>query len=369
MSVKLLNENLTNHVVGQVLKIIFCLICAYSASASAELQPIPTPVPTPTISPFPQAAFNESEFNFGTVLQGTPVVHSFTIINSGNAPLTIISVRPACGCTSATAANTQILPGAIGEVKVTFDTTGFDGAKEKTVSVTTNDPAQSNVVLTIKGYVEGTLVFNPNRLEFNDVIAGAGSELKPVKISIKNLSDLKITGFRASSQNLILQNGKMNDRFGSFDVGISPDAPTGRLVERVSVDTVRDNGEKNTFILPISALVGSTVLVQPRVVSFGVISPTESSVSNTDSTRFTRNIKIASTTPSETLFIKSVTASDPSITTELKTISAGQAYILTVRIDPKQVKKDLRGKVIVATSSKSNPSIDIDVFAILSGEE
>ncbi len=42
----------------------------------------------------PKAVFPTTSFSFGDIKQGSPLVHTFSVINRGDAPLKIERVRP-----------------------------------------------------------------------------------------------------------------------------------------------------------------------------------------------------------------------------------------------------------------------------------
>jgi hypothetical protein len=307
----------------------------------------------------PTARYEESEFNFGTVLQGVAVRHSFIIENTGDVPLIIQSVRASCGCTSATAANTQVLPKQKGEVVAIFDTTGFDGYKEKSIRVFTNDPEQSETVLTLKGYVEGTVVINPKRIQFGEVSHQALSahSTRSVSVSVKTLSDLKITGFRASSDLIFIANGKSNGKSLSFDVGISPNTPTGSLNERIFIEMTSDNGEKNSFVIPVIAVIKSTISIEPKVLSFGLI--------ENNSMPLEKHILLSSR-GSVPFSIKNISVSDSSILSyQIEQSTLDSDYLLSVRLDPRQVKKEVREKLIIKTSMAAQEDIQVDIYAAI----
>ena len=305
----------------------------------------------------PAAVYLEKEFNFATVLASTPVVHVFEVSNTGTAPLVIQSVRPACGCTSAVPPNTEIAPGQKGQIEVTFDTTGFDGQKEKTIRVYTNDPDESEQTLTLRGYVEGGLILNPTRIQFGEIITGEQTARKSVAISTKKLSDLKIKSFRSSSKSLLIENGKMNDTYASFDVVVSPDASVGNLVERIYIETTKDDDDtkKQVFVLPVLASVKGTVSIEPKVVSFGLLDPAAQEI--------TKSVKLTGKT-ADGLDITNITTSDTRVRFDLKTVVPHSSYILNVSISPTQITEDLRAKLILTTNSSESSSIEINVYAV-----
>lgn len=102
----------------------------------------------------PQADIAEKTYNFGTI-QNThdPISHTFTITNTGDAPLVIISASASCGCTRPKYTPEPIPPGAKGEIKVTFIPKGQLGPINKEIKVRTNAKNAKRIILTITGKV------------------------------------------------------------------------------------------------------------------------------------------------------------------------------------------------------------------------
>ncbi|MCC8171924.1 MAG: DUF1573 domain-containing protein [Parabacteroides sp.] len=91
--------------------------------------------------------------DFGTIAEnGGKVSHTFTIKNTGDAPLVITRVIASCGCTTPEWTKTPIEPGQTGEVKVTYNPARRPGPFAKTISVYSNGK-DGNYILTIKGTV------------------------------------------------------------------------------------------------------------------------------------------------------------------------------------------------------------------------
>lgn len=93
-------------------------------------------------------------YNFGTVLEGYAVTHTFVIENAGDEPLVISGVRATCGCTTTALPTDTIAPGDSVELEATFHTSGFGGrTATKTVNVYSNDPEMPIIVLQLTGQV------------------------------------------------------------------------------------------------------------------------------------------------------------------------------------------------------------------------
>ena len=132
------------------------------------------------ISPFPK-------FEFGTVLEGQVVTHSFEIENQGTADLRIKKVRASCGCTVAEPEQDTLKPGAKTKINVQFDTHGRLGPQYKRVYVFTNDPKTPEYELSFsavvvdkleppKGAKVAKLVLDKKQVDFGSVDEGKVEE-------------------------------------------------------------------------------------------------------------------------------------------------------------------------------------------------
>lgn len=150
--------------------IIFLLICA-AATISCKQTPdsskvtaadVRNPVSANGIDPnveLPQCevlAHEEGKdgkiYDFGVIIEGENVVHTFEVKNTGKANLIISSAVASCGCTVPTFSKEPIPQGETGKVQVAFSSSGRSGKQVKTVTLTTN-AQPSAVVLTIMANV------------------------------------------------------------------------------------------------------------------------------------------------------------------------------------------------------------------------
>ena len=103
-------------------------------------------------SKLPVIKFTEENFDFGKIIQGEKVSHTFTFKNEGHSNLIVASAKASCGCTVAQPPKEPIAPGAIGKIDVVFDSNGKSGHVTKSISVVTNcEP--STMILVIGGDV------------------------------------------------------------------------------------------------------------------------------------------------------------------------------------------------------------------------
>lgn len=97
-------------------------------------------------------SFDKKEYDFGTVNEGDIVETSYLVTNSGKTDLVITNAQASCGCTVPVWPKNPIKPGATGEVKVKFNTSGKPNRQQKTITLTTNTES-GREVLKLKGSV------------------------------------------------------------------------------------------------------------------------------------------------------------------------------------------------------------------------
>jgi hypothetical protein len=105
----------------------------------------------------------KSVFDFGSIPQGRPVFHVFTLENPSLKPVLIDNIQASCGCTTPEWTREPVSPGGKSEVKVGFNAAA-EGPFEKTIQVFYAGGQQ--IVFTIKGSVWKTpdQPAPPNRL-------------------------------------------------------------------------------------------------------------------------------------------------------------------------------------------------------------
>src|SRR6476659_349254 len=114
-------------------------------------------------------------------------VAHFKYQNVGNTPIHFKSVHASCGCTTAQTQNEQVAPGQKGEITATFNIGGRTGTQVKTVTVQTDDPEPSTVVLTLKAVITPLLELQPTLVYWQN-----GEEPKPKSITAKANKDAAV---------------------------------------------------------------------------------------------------------------------------------------------------------------------------------
>jgi len=101
----------------------------------------------------PKAVVDNSEVNFGSMKQSEKFEHAFVLSNEGESPLLIRKIKASCGCTAVQPEKKRIEPGESVKIESIFNAAGKRGNQNKTITIITNDPDRSNLILRIKGEV------------------------------------------------------------------------------------------------------------------------------------------------------------------------------------------------------------------------
>ena len=120
-------------------------------AAPAKLEPVAAATPaaataTKPEGPYAIVAFAKTEHDFGTITEGQTVEYTYSLKNTGTAPLVIQEAKPSCGCTVPDWTKTPIPPGGSGFVKAKFDSNGKPGVQNKTITVMSNSYPKTSIL-------------------------------------------------------------------------------------------------------------------------------------------------------------------------------------------------------------------------------
>jgi hypothetical protein len=115
----------------------------------------------------PSLNLKEKTFDFGPLIQGDVVTHTFTVLNSGNAPLSISKITPSCGCTIGKLSKDYFKPGENGGLEVTFNSDRFVGPQRKSITISGNDPENPSLQVYFTADVQAAYEMQPGHIAFN----------------------------------------------------------------------------------------------------------------------------------------------------------------------------------------------------------
>ncbi|MEI7843962.1 MAG: DUF1573 domain-containing protein [Gallionellaceae bacterium] len=101
-----------------------------TAPPAANIAPLP-----PTVAAQGHLVFEKSFFDFGAVVEGEIIKHTFKFKNDGAGKVKIVKTETSCGCTTASAAIREYAAGEVSEFEVVIDTKDKKGIVVKTVTL------------------------------------------------------------------------------------------------------------------------------------------------------------------------------------------------------------------------------------------
>jgi hypothetical protein len=311
----------------------------------------------------PRLSLTEPIKDFGTVPKGQKLDWSFEVRNTGVTDLEILAAKPACGCTVADF-DKIIKPGQTGKVTAHVDTTNFAGPIAKAVTLETNDASNPNAQLTITAIVKPYVdAFPAGFVRFNllqgDVdkqsvtlysedevpfeIVKIESPQEWVKVDYKKVAGEEIQKVGRAGQNQY----KVNITVGGPDVRIGP------LAEKVHI--VTNSKFQPDYWVSISGVVRPTIRVDPTIVNFGDVAPTDSAATRVVVLR-SNDLK----TP-ERLVVDKAESGVAGVTAAVKPTDKKGEYELTLQIAKDAKPGVLDGSVLVHTNDTVKPIITIPV--------
>lgn len=177
----------------------------------------------------PRIGVDTERFDFGTMLRDASMEHTFTVRNTGLAPLVLKKGQSSCRCTQFEITNTTLQPGESTPVLIQWHANVNEGAFRQTASIETNDPGRPLVTLAIEGKVRLSHRVNPHELVFSNLSA-ADSQTADVHIYAYNQKDVQVKSHKFVDQ---ATGDKYEVRFEPMppaDLKDDPEAKGGVLV-------------------------------------------------------------------------------------------------------------------------------------------
>jgi hypothetical protein len=126
-------------------KTLLLALSLTAAAYSAQAQATPAAAKAGAVAG-PAITFEEVKYDFGSVVQGGTVDHTFKFKNTGNAPLVISNIGVSCGCTTPEWTKEPVMPGKTGTIAAHFNSTGKMGMQNKVLTIESNAAAGSTTV-------------------------------------------------------------------------------------------------------------------------------------------------------------------------------------------------------------------------------
>lgn len=154
-------------------------------------------------------------YDWGNVKpKDSPLKAKIKLTNSGTGTLYIKEVKAGCGCTATKIDKDTLNQGESGIVDVSLNVATVTGLITKTITVYSNDPANSSKIIYLKAQVVREVTLSMPYMAFNDLSIGKVSKQK---ISIKNNSSkvLELDNFEATNGLIISLKKKVEVKPGA----------------------------------------------------------------------------------------------------------------------------------------------------------
>ncbi|MEM8945485.1 MAG: DUF1573 domain-containing protein [Planctomycetota bacterium] len=158
----------------------------------------------PQIVSYPKAELPETVFEFGNIERGTSMSHEFLIRNVGDKPLHVEVASTTCKCTVGDLSDSDIEPGAETKVMLEWVAKTPPGPFRHGAVLSTNDPTQSSINLTVEGQVVDSTAMSPAELIFGTVRAGEGQTASLYLMQFLD-QDIEVTDYELSDPELAEQ--------------------------------------------------------------------------------------------------------------------------------------------------------------------
>lgn len=291
-------------------------------------------------------------FDFGKVLGGNKIKHTFTIKNIGQKPLKILSVTETCACTATILTQNEILPGKTGKVSSVLQVDSGNYLVQENIFVHTDDPVQNTLKLTLKGEAYLPLKTFPERFAI-----GTHNPLqKPLdkKISLHMQEGVKIINVRTDSKHMKATLLYKDRDIPMINLQLMQSLPVGKYNQRLLVD-YSYKGKKATHDVYIYGEIVGDLHVTPNRLFFGLVK---------DKPSFLKTITITSR-KMQPFEITAAASSTKTVKVAVTKEENKTRYQLTTTISPEAKSGEVSGEVVIQTSSEVQPTVRVPFFGII----
>jgi hypothetical protein len=238
------------------------------ATTGKPYQPVTAASPK---GPHPAVHIEEPNYSFGTMEAGGKMSHEFVVHNRGDAPMTLKQGETTCKCTLSEVAGGEIPPGGSTTVKLEWRAESGPGPFRQSAAISTNDPTQPTITLTVDGEVTESVTINPHEVVFSNLQTTESSSAT-VKVYAFHADDLTFTGhtfdstdgpqqFEVSYQPL--EKDQIEDKRAKSGMLITirskPGLPLGPVRQKITFNTNLEHSP--TINVPLSGSVSSDISI------------------------------------------------------------------------------------------------------------
>jgi Protein of unknown function (DUF1573) len=218
--------------------------------------------------------FPQNRHDFGPVPRGAKVKHDFLLVNRLAEPVTILGLRPSCGCTSGRANASVVGPGQTAIIEALMDTRNFVGPKSTIlyVNLMTAGGREAETGLGVNAQILSDVVLNPGSIDFGAVQRGQ-SPNQVLTIDRINLDGWRVHRMISASRVLNAQLVETSRKGGAVSytltVSVKPDAPAGPIRDEIRI--LSNDPETPSIPIIVTAFIRGELSAAPSVLSMGPV--------------------------------------------------------------------------------------------------
>jgi hypothetical protein len=214
--------------------IAFALSIIISLSAHAELK------------------WDKTEIELRPTPADKQAIGHFKYQNPGKTPVHFKSVHASCGCTTAQTQKDEVPPGGTGEITATFNIGDRTGTQVKTVTVETDEAANSKTVLTLKTIIPQQLEITPNFVFWKQ-----GDKPDAKTITVKAAKEFTVKHIKVTSSSPDFQTKVEEKGNGEFQIDVQP-----QETKNVAASTLTIQPEDSQKVFYATARITNAPTVQ-----------------------------------------------------------------------------------------------------------
>lgn len=305
----------------------------------------------------PTIVFDRLVYDFGKTGQVETVTGSFKYTNGGDAVLKIRPPETTCGCTIASLKPDTLASGESGELVFTLALGRARATLEKHITVASNDPANPEVVLSIKAdftplYEVAPMMLSPsvprNERLTNLVVNLTRTDGRPLRIGRLSPSKPWISATMDPPEGPGGSTARLH-------VGVTGEGAPRRFSEFVHVYGVDDTNAPVTMVYVYGQILGDLTL-EPESMYWS-LPDGRTLESDRAEARATRRV-IIRTAKGKTFELRNARSTNPGLKLEVVPREGGTAYelVATLQAAPGQ---SLAGIVSIDTSVTTQPRLEV----------
>ena len=332
---------------------LLALLCITCPSCRPRESPVSPPEPRHgTAAPVPALPFSESEYNFGTIIQGDAVSYTFQLENNKEEATVLTRVADPCGCVQGVFPKEPVPAHGTGDIAVALDASQRLGPQMIALDVHTSGSERTVAQLRLVGFVIPIMRIEPPVVQMLDIPRNKPATCSVTITHVRNEPwSVKSVDVPMPLLSVAVPDGQQNVSSHELVLSFTPDKP-GR--KHGTFLTIHTNLQKHPLVqVPVMCSVAPAIKLYPRDISFGRMMQGETKTKkvlmrSTEGLHFSIESARASTTHVSVSFDKDAVVTDQR---------------LSVTFTPPANAGKLTGMLVVKTSIPEATETQVPMYA------